>query len=84
MVPGIAAKKGGLARQHTVHLAGFRVGQCHLAAEHIQHFIGAKDGAVSIRVAKSPTAGDAKEQLMNVGAGNINPVGHLTSGLVTP
>jgi hypothetical protein len=67
-----------------VNFARFRVAKGHLAFEDIEQFVGREDRPKILRMAVSAAHRQPEYQLVNVLAGDINPVRYLTRGGVAP
>src|SRR6185437_15682882 len=84
MMPRIPAKYHGLAGVDAMDLAGLGVGDHHLAAQHMEQFVRAEDSPVCLGMPESAAERDAENQLMDLIAGNVDPIRDLTGFGVAP
>jgi hypothetical protein len=84
MMPGVAPEEDRLALPCNLHLPGFRIGAAERAFQHIENFIRAEDRAELLRVAERGTRREAEKQLVDLLAGDIDPVIDLPCLVVPP
>src|SRR5882724_11610362 len=84
MMPGVAPEKCRFSSIYTMHFSSLRIGHNKCSRQHIVQLVCCKNCAVIVRMPKLAAAWHGENQLMNLAAGNINPVDDFAGYFVAP